>query len=136
MILDFSQRVPAVLVVVIRNHKGRVTYNSGRRYFYDEEVTKQFIKDVKEQLKFYHPEICTINIKGATTPTDEERIEQLPGEYWCPYCKCYETFKDLGDGYKHCPICGMSDNDFYVKIMNHLKEKVTKPKKKKGEVKK
>jgi transcription elongation factor Elf1 len=81
-------------------------------------------ESIQAELKDYHPEIRTINIKTATPPTEEQMTHRLPGEYWCPYCEAYEVFKDTkGYGYKHCPVCGISDNDFHVRQINHLGEK-------------
>lgn len=43
------------------------------------------------------------------------------GSYYCPYCRKDRKFVIKNStGYKHCTICGISDQDFYVKKYNGL----------------
>lgn len=39
--------------------------------------------------------------------------------YWCPYCGAYRQFV-AGTNYPVCPICGISEKDYYVNKFNHL----------------
>ena len=42
-------------------------------------------------------------------------------EMWCPYCVKYRSFiTDQRLGVEKCPVCGMSDSDFYVKKYNGI----------------
>jgi len=55
-------------------------------------------------------------------PPDEvipERVELKVNQMWCPYCSTPVVFvKDKKFGVKRCPICGISDRDYYVKRLN------------------
>lgn len=40
-------------------------------------------------------------------------------QMWCPYCSSPVVFvKDKKLGVKRCPMCGISDRDYYVKRLN------------------
>ena len=42
-------------------------------------------------------------------------------QLWCPYCSNIVMFKkDKKTGVKKCPICNISDKDFWVKKVNRL----------------
>lgn len=46
---------------------------------------------------------------------------QKRGTWWCPYCREGRKFvRDGSVGVKRCEVCGISENDFYVRQMNHL----------------
>ena len=56
-----------------------------------------------------------------------EGIVLKKGEYFCPLCG--RASKWASDDYyknKRCIYCGLSDNDFWVKTVNHLWEKIGK----------
>lgn len=45
------------------------------------------------------------------------------GEVWCPYCANVVKFiHNEYVGVNHCPDCGISERDYYVKKGNHRKE--------------
>ena len=59
-----------------------------------------------------------------------DKVKLKRNQMWCPYCVKPREFKKgqlvehdgisfLSD-YRRCVVCGMSDNDFYVKTYNHL----------------
>ena len=42
-------------------------------------------------------------------------------QIWCPYCSSPVKFKkDSKLGVKKCPICGISEKDFNVRMINRL----------------
>lgn len=50
-----------------------------------------------------------------------ENIKLKRGELWCPYCSNRVIFmRDKSAGVRKCPICGISDRDFWVKKVNKL----------------
>lgn len=59
---------------------------------------------------------------------DNEPNENIPSgislvkkQLWCPYCSNIVTFKkDKKSGVKKCPICNISEKDFWVKKINRL----------------
>ena len=70
--------------------------------------------------------------KQVTQPKPPKGIELKKGEYWCPYCA--QVVKFIFNNYmgiKHCPRCGIIENDFHVKTANGLWEhqKIKKSKK-------
>ena len=49
-----------------------------------------------------------------------EGVKLRKGQLWCPYCSNPVMFvKDKRLGVKKCPICGISDRDFNVKMINN-----------------
>lgn len=60
-----------------------------------------------------------------------EGIILKKGEWWCPLCGRVSKF--IADDYsknKKCKFCGLSDDEFWVKNVNHLWEKVGKTREK------
>lgn len=59
---------------------------------------------------------------------DKQPDKQIPDgvsfkkkQLWCPYCSNIVVFKkDKKTGVKRCPICNISDKDFWVKKINRL----------------
>jgi uncharacterized Zn finger protein (UPF0148 family) len=48
-----------------------------------------------------------------------DRVELKGKQMWCPYCSCPVIFvKDKKLGVKRCPICGITERDYHVKIVN------------------
>ncbi len=44
-------------------------------------------------------------------------------QMFCPYCANKVVFKrHKSRGVKVCPICGISERDYYVKKINNIKE--------------
>lgn len=42
-------------------------------------------------------------------------------QMWCPYCSCPVIFlKDKEFNVRECPLCGISDRDYYVKLVNKM----------------
>ncbi len=42
-------------------------------------------------------------------------------QLWCPYCSNKVIFiKDKRLGVKKCPICNITEKDYWVKKVNHL----------------
>ena len=103
-----------VLVCILKDAKGRITYNSGLIYF----------RYAKAELKFRaliekgNPgiEIISVDVYDAHRP--EEGVEGKG--YWCPYCQTWNYWLSDSSGNKRCPICTMSSNEYSVKIMNGL----------------
>ena len=98
-------------VVVNRDRKKRVTYNSGRIYFKEKSSVKLFLEEAEARgLEAYE-----IRLKQ---PLHE--ITSTGDGYFCPYCGQWEYWIAQEDSAKHCPICGISDHDYYVKNANDL----------------
>lgn len=48
-------------------------------------------------------------------------IKLKRNQLWCPYCSNIVVFKkDKKSGVKKCPICNISNRDFWVKKINKL----------------
>ncbi|WP_352420795.1 hypothetical protein [Proteiniborus sp.] len=59
--------------------------------------------------------------KSKTVKTEKipENINLKLGQSWCPYCSNIVVFiKDKRLNVKRCPLCGISENDFWVKKVN------------------
>lgn len=98
-------------VVVNRDRKKRVTYNSGRIYFKEKSSVELFLEEAEARgLEAYE-----IRLKQ---PLHE--VTSTGDGYFCPYCGQWEYWIAQEDSAKHCPICGISDHDYYVKNANDL----------------
>ena len=103
-----------ILVGIIRNAKGRITYNTGLIYFESTELQQDFIKRASK--KYPDLELIPVDSMGHNPPPEDGKHHK---GYWCPYCQRWEYWR-TSNGYKLCPICGMSDGDYYVRKYNHL----------------
>ena len=101
------------MVVIVRGKKNRIIYNSGLNYFYYTQAMEAFVRKLKNNPNV---ECHTVDILQAHQPP----IEESSKGYWCPYCQNWEYWIADAGGYKRCPICGISDNDFYVKSYNKI----------------
>lgn len=105
-----------VVVVVLRNKKNKILYHSRLKYFYTRQAADYYINEVTENFPFVEYYWVDVH-KAHEIPEDIDEIRKK--HLWCPYCQTVNEFKKhKTTGYKHCPICGMSDNDFHVKVMN------------------
>lgn len=97
-------------VIVKRDRKKRVVYNSGKVYLRERNSVDLFLEEAEERgLEAYE-----IRLR----PPFHEPEGEGDG-YFCPYCGNWE-FWVSGEDTRHCPICGMSDHDYYVKKANDL----------------
>lgn len=98
-------------VIVKRDRKKRIVYNSGKIYLKERNSVDLFLEEAKERgLEAYE-----IRLKQPLYKPEGE------GDgYFCPYCGNWEYWVSLEDAAKHCPVCGMSDHDYYVKTVNNL----------------
>lgn len=99
------------VVIVDRDKKRRVIYNSGKIYLKEKSSVKIFLEEATERgLEAYE-----IKLRSPLYELSPEKGEG----YFCPYCGNWEYWRS-GEDAKHCPICGMSDHDYYVKNANDL----------------
>lgn len=102
-----------------------VVYKNQRKYkkFKTEEEAVQYYNMLKDKLKekykkeFKKMKIGVVSLSKAYKPDNNKK--KVHGKMWCPYCREYRTYKFDGS-YKRCELCGISDNDFYVKVYNGI----------------
>jgi hypothetical protein len=51
--------------------------------------------------------------EGVFKPKDSRHL-------WCPFCGEVKRFKMGENDALRCPVCGISDHEFYVRKANHL----------------
>lgn len=109
------QKKSRVIACIKRDHKERIVYNSGLIYFTHKSHLDKFISSItKEDPQM---ELHMVDVYKAREP------EGTGKGYWCPYCCNWEYWVSDMLSSKICPICGISDNDFYVKSYNKLFDK-------------
>lgn len=53
-----------------------------------------------------------------------EKVRLRGNQKWCPYCSnIVEFVRDKASGVKRCPICKISEKDFWVKKVNKKQRK-------------
>jgi hypothetical protein len=59
-------------------------------------------------------------VKYSTAPHKEPDLtkQKRKADLWCPYCGEWRKYKADGCGYKRCPVCTISTEDFWVKMAN------------------
>lgn len=104
-----------VVVIIARGKKNKIVYNSGLKYFYTYKAAKLFIDKVRDECPWV--EYYWVDVHNHHEIP--EGIDIGKKKMWCPYCQTVNEFKKTQGGYKNCPICGISNQDFYVKVLNN-----------------
>jgi hypothetical protein len=73
-----------------------------------------------EEIKSKVGENVTVELISATTAFKPPEGYKKPRNHmWCPYCRKSRLFPfDEYRGVKRCIICGITENDFYIKKYN------------------
>lgn len=113
--IDLTDQEPDKLLnaVITRDKDGKVKYNSGHIRFYSAYAQHEFAS------KCFDNDMELVAIRNVTPhdplTLDEAAKLKRKGLTYCPYCDKREKWKN-----DHCPVCGMSIENFYVKNANHL----------------
>lgn len=76
---------------------------------------KEIFKDIKQKYPNHIVEL--ISRKKAFRPKNKAK----KGYIYCPYCRQDRIFQTKAStGNKHCPVCNISDRDYYVRQYNNL----------------
>lgn len=98
--------------------KIKITGNSGESSIVVYKKAKEMYVKLKDKL----PSGTSVNFYSCTqqyAPSKDKKPGR--GQMWCPQCAKYSNFfmnEELG--VRKCFICGISDQDFYVKKYNHI----------------
>lgn len=95
------------------------------RKFKEDEMGINFYTKAKKH--FPEPEYkvhLVHNTSHIPKPPDYE--PKRKGTFYCPYCGEERRFYNTEYGSKICPICRVSDNDYYVKNYNGLWDRIPK----------
>ena len=83
---------------------------------------KEYAKELKEADTEQAMHIDLVSGTRAYGPKKGIHIKRY--EMWCPYCIKPRAFvNDQRLGVNKCPVCGISDSDFYVKKYNGIFKK-------------
>lgn len=99
-------------------------FNKGERRikpFETEEEALEFASKARV-LKEKYPSL-TIDVVSklkAFPPDGDRKKPRGKNIYWCPYCREYRRFKFNDRWYRNCEICGISENEYYVRVYNKL----------------
>lgn len=107
------------LVGVIRNKDLEVIYSTGRIMC----STKDQARLLRRKLLDNFPEmyVYKVYLSKAKAPSffqisqEDMDIAKKDKKMYCPYCGRLEKWNK-----KECPVCGISDNEFWVKTYNDV----------------
>lgn len=106
------------MISVRRGNKHQYIMVDKNDYETDVEVferAKQRYLQIKEKYQDFTVEL--ISRKKAFAPKQDKQR----GHLYCPYCRVNRRFQNIEKtGNKHCPICNISDADYYVRKYNKL----------------
>ena len=88
------------------------------------QETYRRAKKLVEKIKKQVGKRATVDLISKTVAFKPKGVKPYRSWYWCPYCNQWRVFL-YNDylGVNRCNICGISDQDFYVKKYNNLWEK-------------
>lgn len=102
-----------------------------RRTVYEKplEAAVAFAKELKK--RGLSPDV--VSARKAFIQTKDQARAPGPGMTWCPYCIKWRHFKLLrvrrgdwvGAGANRCPVCYITDENFYVRRYNGRTENLT-----------
>lgn len=100
------------VMVILRGKKAQ-------RKFPDESMGRVFFKRAKE--RFGVDNTYLISLTKAIPPPEEFIPRKAQKKYWCPFCGDERRFKHNSRlDSDECPICGITDREFYVRKYNNL----------------
>ncbi|MCU7521958.1 MAG: hypothetical protein HF312_17215 [Ignavibacteria bacterium] len=86
------------------------------------EVIKLKVQELRDKFTGNRAGPVTIDVISRQVAFKPPKDKKIPrNHYWCPYCIKPRIFVHREKtGNDHCPICGVSDQDFYVKKFNGI----------------
>lgn len=99
------------VVVVIKRSKNKIIYNSGLLY-----LNHKSYKELRDQLSD-EEDVEIVNVQVYDRVADNYPRDSARGKMWCPFCMKLEKWSN-----HKCPVCGMSDSEFWVKKFNHFRK--------------
>lgn len=97
-----------VVAVIRRDSKRNIVYNSGLLYL----TNKNYRKLIEETSHIDGIEYCPVQVYDSVE--NNYPREKKPGHTWCPYCMKNERWSSQ----HNCPVCGMSDSEFWIRKFN------------------
>lgn len=135
--LDITNSKTSLVVIGIKRKK--IVYNSGVQSFSNYDLAKRFkdklIKNLKRNNPEWKYEFYIVSTKEPIKPLGDKHIKR--GEVYCPYCAQTVTLKyHKSLGYKRCPICNISEVEYFMKYYNkgNLGSSLKKKKNKRGKL--
>lgn len=109
------------IVGVVRDHldTNKVLYSTGKILCTSKEQYRLIKRKLQDE--FPHMYIYRVYLKDAKSPSffkisdDEMNTAKKDKKTYCPYCGRLEIWKK-----GICPVCGISDNEFWVKAYNDV----------------
>lgn len=105
------------LVVIIKN-KRKVILHTRLQRFSTEEDKNKFLAAI---LKAFDNKGYIIKQYIVSDEPKEALNKPKRGKRYCPYCRQEVKLKKGEFGSKVCPICGISEQEFYFKKYNNFK---------------
>ena len=109
--------------VVIVKVKKKIIFHSGLQKFQEISERDKFNKALYKHYKgkgYSDKEIQVYSVSSNPIEPEEEP-KKLRGKHYCPYCGQVNKFKQGEFGSRVCPVCGISEQDFYIKKYNKIK---------------
>ncbi|MGL4253978.1 MAG: hypothetical protein ACRCR2_08040 [Fusobacteriaceae bacterium] len=105
-------------VVIIVKERKRVLFHSKLQRFNTQEERNTFVLSLTKELKkAYNSKYINIyDISDKPIPNESE--DKKRGFHYCPYHGDLIKLKQGDFGSRVCPICGISEQDFYFKKYN------------------
>lgn len=85
------------------------------------QETYRRAKKLVDKIKGQVGKRATVDLISKTVAFKPKGVKPYSSWYWCPYCNQWRVFlyNDY-TGVNQCNICGISDQDFYIKKYNKL----------------
>lgn len=110
-------------IVVIVKEKKKVLFHSELQKFDSIPERDKFTSTIRKAFK--KKGISDKDIHAYTVTNEPQEMDedtQVKGKkLYCPYCGQVNKFKQGQFDSKVCPVCGISERDFYIKKYNKLK---------------
>lgn len=117
-------------IVMIKTDGTKENYIFKRREGETWKTMYPRVKEFAEDLMDKHPNYEVVVVSRAKAFPAPQNWgygvnSRRPYEFWCPHCRRFVFFvEDYKTGYRHCPICHLSDQDFHVKFQNQLHKSI------------
>lgn len=113
-------------IISVRTHKSSKNFIlKGPEGQTDLDFYKQVIKLKAQEIRNQYAEagipVTVDTISGHTAFKPPKNSSAPKNHYWCPFCVKYRIFTWREDlGVYRCPVCGISDHEYWVRKYNDL----------------
>ena len=119
--MEEYKRVTKWMISVRSGNNRRDFEFSGREEETPQDTYRRVKSNADKIAKQFEGKNVTVDLISLSVAFKPKGVKPFRSWYWCPYCNKYRVFSfDPWLEINRCSVCGISDQDFYVRKYNGL----------------